>query len=75
MGYKNGFGQIIATENSDLKYGEYLYTNCNKVISIDEVVPNDRNKLISTNSINYCSIKCRSESRNDYDIQVFNFGI
>lgn len=70
MRYTNGLGQTIATELSDLKYGEYRCTECNKVITIEEVIPNDRGQSIATNSINFCSSKCRSENRNCYDRMV-----
>jgi hypothetical protein len=67
MRYINGFGVTIATEQSDLKYGEYRCTECNKVITREQVIPNDRGQSITVNSINFCSSKCRSENRNGYD--------
>lgn len=70
MRYINGLNQTIATELSDLKYGEYRCTECNKVIAKEEVIPNDRGQSIATNSINFCSIRCRSENRNGYDRMV-----
>jgi len=70
MRYVNGFGSTIATEFSDLKYGEYRCTECNKVIEREDVIPNDNGQSISTNSINFCSRRCRSESRKGYDRMV-----
>ena len=70
MRYTNGLNQIIATELSDLKYGEYRCTECNKVITREQVIPNDIGQSIATNSINFCSSICRSKNRNGYDIMV-----
>lgn len=70
MRYINGLNQTIATELSDLKYGEYRCTECNKVIIREEIIPNNRGQSITTNSINFCSIRCRSENRNCYDRMV-----
>lgn len=67
MRYVNGLGQEIATEQSDLKHGEYKCTECNKVINKEGIIPNDYNQSISTNSINFCSVRCRKENRNGYD--------
>lgn len=67
MRYINGLNQTIATELSDLKYGEYRCTECNKVITREEVIPNDIGQSITTNSINFCSSRCRSKNRNGYD--------
>ena len=70
MRYVNGLNQTIATEHSDLKYGEYRCTECNKVITREQVISNDKGQSITTNSINFCSSKCRSENRNGYDRMV-----
>ena len=70
MRYLNGFNELIATEHSDLKYGEYRCTECNKVITREQVVPNNSSQNISTNSINFCSSGCRSESHKGYDRRV-----
>lgn len=67
MRYVNGLNQLIATEHSDLKYGEYRCTECSKVISREDVIPNDKHQSITTNSINFCSNRCRAENRKAYD--------
>ena len=74
MRYKNLLGETIATELSDLKWGEFRCTNCNKVITEKDVIPNDKNQRITTNSINFCSSKCRSENRLTYDRNVRRIG-
>ena len=74
MRYKNFLGETIATELSDLKWGEFRCTNCNKVITEKDVIPNDKNQRITTNSINFCSSKCRSENRLTYDRNVRRIG-
>ena len=74
MRYKNLLGETFATELSDLKWGEFRCTNCNKIITEKEVIPDDRHQRITTNSINFCSTKCRSESRLAYDRRVRRIG-
>ena len=71
---KNLLGETFATELSDLKWGEFRCTNCNKIITEKEVIPDDRHQRITTNSINFCSTKCRSESRLAYDRRVRRIG-
>ncbi len=70
MRYVNGLNQTIATEHSDLKYGEYRCTECSKVIKREDVIPNERHQSITTNSINFCSSRCRNENRKGYDRMV-----
>lgn len=70
MRYTDGFGVLKADELSDLKYGEYKCTECNKVIKKEDIVPNDNGQSITTNSINFCSVRCRKENRNGYDERV-----
>lgn len=74
MRYKNLFGETIATELSDLKWGEFRCTNCNKVITEKDVIPEDKNQRITTNSIIFCSSKCRSENHSGYDRKVGRMG-
>lgn len=68
MRYKNGFGTLKVESISDLKYGEYMCTQCKKVIDKrEDIVPNNRGQSIAINSINFCSEWCRKENRNAYD--------
>ena len=67
MRYVNGLNQTIATELSDLKYGEYRCTECSKVMDKEEVIPNDKGQRLSVNGINFCSYRCRTDNRNAYD--------
>lgn len=70
MRYINGLNQTIATEFTDLEYGEYRCTECNKVITREQIIPNDSGQYITFNTINFCSSKCRSDNRNGYDKRV-----
>lgn len=68
MRYKNGFGTLKVESIADLKYGEYMCTQCQKVIEKQEdVIPNDRGQSITKHSIIFCSKRCRKENRNAYD--------
>jgi hypothetical protein len=71
MRYTDGYGTLKADELSDLKYGEYKCTQCNKIIKKrEDVIPNDKGQYITTNSINFCSGICRKENRRAYDRSV-----
>lgn len=70
MRYTNGLGVEIATDLSDLKYGEYKCTECNKIIERSEVITNNISTRISINGINFCSNKCKSENNKGYDRMV-----
>jgi len=65
---------------SDLKYGEYMCTECNKVIDkAENVIKNDSSDSLTKNGINFCSEYCRKSSRSGYD-KVFtsifkNYGV
>lgn len=70
MRYHDGFNILKVESISDLEHDEYMCTNCNKVISKEEVVTENHTYNITRNGINYCSPLCKKENQKGYDRHI-----
>lgn len=70
MRYTNALGILKVDGLSDLKYGEYMCTECKRIIGkVEDVITNNKQQ-VSINGINFCSARCRSENNKGYDRMV-----